>query len=455
LLVKLRAVDATHNDGVRQTTCEAGKDGFAAGIGKTSETGTFRLTRAADRIEKGGQRERRVETPARSREKDMVNGKRTLFALLVLTGGAPSAWAQGLEPAPVASSSVGAAPHLGVGVAAGTTADSLYNHYTQGAGQMQGWPGMAPTAGPGKLPPDPFAPQRMQMPIPNRNDDFAGGSSYNMHTRPDEKTIGPRLDSSYKFFREFELAGYLSEYQQLGMFGGTFLPFQSPGWLIGIRGGGVYNGNAGLTDDIMGATVDAFMATRIRATYLKLGYFVDWTEEHRHWGISHSMLTKLGPLGNVTLDAAIGFGAGKDEFTTLEPATGRFRRVEIADQDTEIRIGKFVSAYFQCGFTGEWTNYARARDEFSYGAFANWFLGGATLSVDLSGGSSGLRGWAGVGFNWGGGANIDRHPIDVHYAPSIDTISWVTRPTRRDITMQLRETPTGPGPAQIVPVILP
>jgi hypothetical protein len=360
-------------------------------------------------------------------------------------------------------------PAGGMGPGSPSPQSALFNYYNQGAaGGPMGMgppdgpmgmggppPGMgAPGGPPGRLPPDPFGPQRLHMPIPSRNDDFAGGTEKNIDTRPDARGIGPRLDSSYTFFREWEVGYYGSEHQHVTAAAISWLPIQTPCWVVGARTGLSWNFNTGVADDMIGATTDLFWGTRFGHTYFKIGYFCDWTSDFRKHGIESSILTKLGPLGNVTFDGAFGFGAGDDIFESRHPLTNLARRTEIARDDFQIRVGKFLSPYFQTGLSGAWTNFATSENEFSGGLFANWFVGRTTLSVDLTGGTSGLRGYLVCGFNWGGGANIDAHPIDPYFDNPIDTTSWVTRATRRDITMKLRESETGFGPPQILPVIL-
>jgi hypothetical protein len=308
--------------------------------------------------------------------------------------------------------------------------------------------------GPSRMPPDPFGPQRLNMPMPERNADFAGGNQRNTNTRPDEKSLGIRLDTSYDFFREIEVGFYGSEHQNVSSAAISFLPIQTPCWVVGTRLGAAYNGNNGMDNDIGGATTDLFFGTRVGHAYLKLGYFCDWTSEFRKHGVAGSALAKFGPIGNLTFDGAFGFGSGNDRMTTQNDIL-LFRRVEIAEMDGQVRVGKYLSTWFQTGLSYQWANFTHAEDEFSGGLFANWFVGRVTVSADVTGGTSGLRGYLVLGFNWGGGCNIDTHPIDPIFDNPIDTVSWVTRATRRDITMKLRETDTGVGPPQIVPVVFP
>ena len=366
---------------------------------------------------------------------------RNVFALLALLGGSPAASAQAPAPLPPAAPAqpLVAAPLTPSALPEGALMDP--------AGQ--------PMPGPGRLPPDPFAPQRMAMPMPAFNHEFAGGDMQNKSGRPDQPTLGIRLDDSYTFCREVEAGLYLSEHQSLWAAGATLLPFQSPCVIGGVRLAGVYNGNNSMMDDIIGASTDLWLGTRYKSNYFKLGYFVDWTEKFRKHGIEHSSLLNMPLIGNVTFDGSFGFGSGRDQF--MGPRGEEIpsnRRIEIADSDCQIRLGKYLSSYFQTGFSTAWTNFRKANDENSFGAFANIFIGGTTVGLELTGGRGGLHGFVALGFNWGGAKNIDAHPIDSRYDNPIDTVSWVTRPTRRNITMRLRETLTGPGPDQVVPVVI-
>jgi hypothetical protein len=119
-----------------------------------------------------------------------------------------------------------------------------------------------------------------------------------------------------------------------------------------------------------------------------------------------------------------------------------------------MRLGKFLSPYFQTGLSANWSNFNEAPNEWGAGVFANFYVGRLRISSDFTGGKGGVRGFVHLGFNWGGAENIDRHPIDSHYDVPIDAVSWVTTATPRDYTIKLRSTFTGPSPPQVTPNVL-
>ncbi len=321
----------------------------------------------------------------------------------------------------------------------------------------QNGPGYSPAHGNapahGRFPTDPFGPQRMAMPSLGIDHDHAGGTMRNEVVRPDSETIGIRLDSSYTLLREIELGTYLSEKQSVGTIGGTILPFQAPGWLIGFRGVAAYDGNNSVTTDLVGASTDTFWSTRYKHSYIKLGFLADYTSKAQTFGGTAALLTRLPVFGNITFDGAFSSGSGSDDIRgPVDLATGRFARVENNENRSQVRLGKYISNWYQTGVSATLTKYRVARDESQFGVWANWQHGGKTIGWDVAGGRGGIRGYMTLGLNWGGGRNIDLHPIDTGYDNPIDTVLWATRAPRRDPTIALRRTASGEAPPAVVPV---
>ena len=336
---------------------------------------------------------------------------------------------------------MGSAP-TGYGGPQGTDWGAALGNYYQG--------GPAPVHG--RFPTsDPFGPQRMAMPSLGLEREHAGGTMRNEILRPDSETLGIRLDSSYTLIREIELGGYFSERQEIAVLGGTLLPFQAPGWLVGFRGAATINGNGSDTVNLVGASTDTFLSTRYKHSYYKLGFLMDYTSKNQMFGGTFAALTRLPLIGNMTFDGAFSSGSGSDDNRLpLDPLTGRRTRVEVARSNFQMRVGKYVTNWYQTGLSASVTNFTNVNDQSQYGVWANWFHGGKTIGWDVAGGRGGLRGYVTLGLNWGGGKNIDLHPIDTGYDNPIDTVSWATRAPRRDPTIQLRSSNTGdPLPAVV------
>lgn len=282
---------------------------------------------------------------------------------------------------------------------------------------------------------DPWGPQRMETPTPVANSEFAGSGCIDRAQSPDSATMGIRLDTTYTFVRETMAGVYTGEHQAVYAAGATILPLQTPCVIFGIRGLGTYADNMSITKDTEGATADFFFGTRYKRTYLKAGGFWDWQQHWGKAGATASVMTYFPLLHVVTADFNYAYGNGTMVYGP-NTATG-YRQVLNADYTGELRLGKFFCRELQAGFTGRYLDYnGKIRGELSFGAFANVYLWRMILGTDLTGGDEGLRGYATVSFGWG--CAPSRHPQDARLAP-VDTVSWITRPTDRDISVQLRE----------------
>lgn len=291
-----------------------------------------------------------------------------------------------------------------------------------------------------------YSQSAMQQPTPSAGHGFHGVPNGNLSTQDPSPTVGPRLDTTYWLVREFEVGGYLSEHQHVAIGGPTILPIQTPCWLFGVRGMGGYVTNLSYTDSEEVYTIDAFFGTRYKTLYSKVGFLMDDFQRHRKIGITASALTELPALGTWTADFACGFRNREDEIFPDErwPLTLRSRRVEQADHDVQVRIGKFVRENIQMGFTYNYYDFDFTPDDSGYGAFGNFYCGRFRFGWDITGGTEGLRGYLRLAYSFGA------HPCD---APrdcrvnNVDAIAWISRATDRDVSIRLRESFTGPPPA--------
>lgn len=372
----------------------------------------------------------------------------TLF-LLFLAGGLGSAVeAQtvpanytGYTPAQLMNPAVDESALGGVRSAAGGN-PALYQYYKQVSHQSAPKPLRDPPVPDGQLPPDPWGRQRLEMPTPVEGFGFAGQSSEGLNTSPDAKTMGIRLDTSYGLVRSLDIGGYYSEHQYVGAAGATILPFQTPCYVVGSRVLGGYTDQASMIADSGVLSVDLFFGTRYKTTYFKVGSFWDWQVDMGKVGLSFSMLGKAPILGYLTADTAFAFGTGDNQIgPEREVYFGVLpRRVESADFDMQIRVGKFLNERFQVGATGNYYEFEFAWQEWGAGAFANIYLGRVRFGLDVTGGDEGLRGYTTMAIGWG--APREERPQDCRFIP-IDTVAWVTRVTDRDISVRLRESFTG------------
>lgn len=295
-------------------------------------------------------------------------------------------------------------------------------------------------------PTQPFFPKdvygnQMGMPTPTSQADYNGPLYCQNDGRPDNRA-GIRLDKAYGLIRDTEFNFYGSEQQYATAAGGTILPYQSPCLMVGWRGLGVWWDNNGNFRDLSGFSSDLFVGTRYKGFYSKVGGFWDWMDEFQKGGLEYSCLTDLGPIRNVTCDFAVGWSNQTDQYTSaFGNIPSRFQRIQMPDEDYQLRIGKYFTTYCQAGYSGSYFTYRNTEDENYHGAFANFYVWRMLLSLDLRGGTQGLRGFASIGLNWG--AKYSCRPIDCNHG-GVDTLTWLSAPTVRDISIPLRSSFTGP-----------
>lgn len=313
---------------------------------------------------------------------------------------------------------------------------ALYSYYQRVAFQQR-------TGQP--LPPDPTGPERMQLPTPAEGFGYYGAPHEALNTNPAPKTMGIRLDTSYTLLRSIDAGVFLSEHQDIFAGGFTLLPYQTPCFVVGTRVLGDFVDNLSMTNDTGGFSADIFLGTRYKTTYWKFGAFYDWQDELGKVGGTCSLLTKAPIFGFLTFDTAFAAGVGPDDVgPTREPFFGvRPRRVEAADYDMQLRVGKFITPNLQIGATGNYYQFEYTKEERGAGAFANIYCGRVQFGFDVTGGDEGLRGFCTVSIAWG--AHPSEHPQDCRFIP-LDTVAWVTSPTMRDISVRLRDSFTGPLP---------
>jgi hypothetical protein len=290
------------------------------------------------------------------------------------------------------------------------------------------------------LQPDPWGPQRFRLPTYINDHGYYGAPAVAHNTRPDPHTLGIRLDTSYGLLREITGAEYLSEHQNLSAGSVTILPYQSPCFLLGFRAMGGYADNHSVTDDSETLTLDLYAGTRYKSLYFKTGAFWDTQDHFGKVGLTFSAMSNLPILGVWTVDSAFAFGSGADQFSMPNVAF-MSRRVETADLDAQIRLGRYLTPCLQLGCTGNYSTYDFLNEEWGAGAFCNLTFGRLRITLDVTGGDEGLRGF--TSFAWSFGKRGCDHPQDCRYG-AIDTVSWVSRVADRDPSIRLRESFTGP-----------
>ena len=364
----------------------------------------------------------------------MVNDSRTLLVLLAALGLSASAHAQQLFGDPTNAGYMDAegwrSPEItaAAGVQTEPSQESiLYNYYQNDSLQNAYYPQPEVSSLPPGLVEEEVAPS-----LPSFGRSFRAGDHTTLAVNGGlSGTVGARLDTSYRFLRDMSAGAYMSEHQSVFTSGFTALPLQTPTTTLGLQWRGTYIENNSMTNDEWGFSIDAFAATRYKSTYLKVGPFYDYQNHFGKVGPAFSMLTNLPLVSDVTIDSAFGIGLGNDEISA-----DLTRRVEVADLDAQLRVGRYWAPNFQAGFSGNYLTFDYTEDEWGAGAYSNIDLGRFQIGLDVTGGKGGLRGYANVSLSWG--RPEAEHPFDPRH-PEVDTVAWVTRPTLRDVSVRLRE----------------
>ena len=238
--------------------------------------------------------------------------------------------------------------------------------------------------------------------------------------------------ATWAHVRDLQLGVYTNEDQTVINGGSTFEFYVNDRWGLGGRVliGGTSNDNYSdeyhFTGDLYAGT------TRFGDQWIKGGVLYDVQDNFHKVGPQVGMLLFADRKHPISVDFAYGIGYGDP---VIDRAASTITRV--ADDDTQLRAGTYITPNLQAGFSGNWLNWADGRfeDYNGYGAFVNLNLGTLNVNVDYTHGDGRSRGFVNVAYTFGGrrARSVDgsnnlisvEHPRD-----------WITRPVMRDVALQ-------------------
>ena len=229
--------------------------------------------------------------------------------------------------------------------------------------------------------------------------------------------------------------GVYSNDQQTVINGGSTIEFYVNN-RFGVAGrfliGGANNRQANMSDTYH-FTGDLFAGTTaLGEHWLKGGVLYDVQDNFSKVGPVFGALLFADHKHPISIDLAYGIGYGDPKINRVQSTILR-----VADDDTQLRAGTYITPNLRVGFSGNWVNFAdgRFKDYNTYGGFATLNLGLINLKFDLTSGDGITRGFVNMAYTFGGRRLRPRnnlgqvcvveHPRD-----------WITTPVLRDVSLQ-------------------
>ncbi len=257
----------------------------------------------------------------------------------------------------------------------------------------------------------------------------AGGSGFGANFQANPATWG--------HVKNLQMGVYTNDQQTVINGGSTFEFYVNN--RFGMAGrillGGANNRQANLSDQFH-FTGDLYAGTTaVGEHWLKGGVLYDVQDNFSKVGPVFGALLFADHKHPISIDLAYGIGYGDPVINRVQSTILR-----VADDDTQLRAGAYLTPNLRVGFSGNWVNYAdgRFRDYNTYGGFATLNLGTLNLKVDVTNGDGFTRGFVNVAYVFGGRRLRPRnnlgqvcvveHPRD-----------WLTAPVLRDVSLQLQK----------------
>ncbi len=188
-------------------------------------------------------------------------------------------------------------------------------------------------------------------------------------------------------------------------------------------------------DDRFHFTGDLYAGTSLDGEHwIKGGVLWDTQENFHKVGPTVGMLLFAEHNHPISLDFAYGLGYG-------DPVLNRNNRtlLTIADDDVQLRAGTYLFPNLQAGFSGNWLNWEDSRfDDYSgYGGYFTWTFGATAITADYTEGDGRSRGFINIAYLFGGRRSRTQTPGGPPVVKE-NVRDWLTKPVRRDTSLQLQ-----------------
>ncbi len=238
--------------------------------------------------------------------------------------------------------------------------------------------------------------------------------------------------ATFAHVRDLQIGVYTNEEQTVINGGSTFEFYVDDNFglggrvLIGGTNNDRYTDEYHFSGDLYAGT------TRLGDHWLKGGVIYDIQDNFHKVGPAVGMLLFADRKHPISIDFAYGIGYG-------DPIINRVNStiIRVADDDTQLRAGTYLTPNLQAGFSGNWVNWADGRfeDYNGYGGFINLNLGTLNFNVDVTHGDDRTRGFVNIAYTFGGRRerikNDHGYPIHVEHPRD-----WLGKPVMRDVALQ-------------------
>jgi hypothetical protein len=274
-----------------------------------------------------------------------------------------------------------------------------------------------------------------------------GGIGANYHAHP----------ATWAHVRDLQLGVYTNEEQTVINGGSTFEFYVDDHFGFGGRAllGGANNSDEEVNDEFH-FSGDLYMGTTaLDQHWIKGGVIFDRQDDFHKVGPAIGFLMFADRRHPISLDFAYGIGYG-------EPIIDRVNSTitTVADDDTQLRVGTYVTPNLQLGFSGNWINFPtdNFQDYNGYGGFVNLNLGTLSVNVDYTTGDHRDRGFVNVAYTFGGRRSRAADGCEMAYVEH--PRDWLGKPVMRDVSLQIQTAfanlpplpPGTPGPAPPAPI---
>jgi hypothetical protein len=240
--------------------------------------------------------------------------------------------------------------------------------------------------------------------------------------------------ATWGHIRDLQVGVYTNEEQTVITGGSTFEFYVND--LDGFAGRVLLGGaNTDKSTDEFHFTGDLYAgSTRLGDHWFKGGVLYDVQDNFHKVGPAFGALLFAEHKHPISIDLAYGIGYGDPVINRLNSTI-----LTVADDDTQLRAGTYITPNLQAGFSGNWLNWAdnRFTDYNGYGGFVNLNLGTLNINVDVTSGSDHTRGFVNVAYTFGGrrerSLNNSGCPILVEHPRD-----WLGKPVMRDVSLQLQ-----------------
>lgn len=172
--------------------------------------------------------------------------------------------------------------------------------------------------------------------------------------------------------------------------------------------------------------------------WFKFGWLYDVQDNFHKTGPAFGTLLWTDHKHPISLDIAYGIGYGDPVRDVVNLSNVTLLRV--ADDDTQVRAGTYITPNLQVGFSGNWLNWADGRfeDYNGYGGFVALNYGSLAVNVDVTHGDELTRGFVNVAYTFGGRRP---RPKDCFGQPIVveHPRDWITKPVMRDVALQVQQ----------------